>query len=307
MGLNFGTGGVPLTAKSRDSIDGVERIRELGLDSMELEFVYQVFLNEPQAKALRQKTEELNVVLSVHGSYFVNLASKDKQKWHASIERVKQAAKIGDLAGARYLTFHPGFRQGRKNDVVTPLVKEGIQKILEDVDKNNYNIKITPELTGKASQWGDLEELVDLVKEIDHKNLGFCFDFAHKHARDGGGYNSEKEFRSMLDYIKAELGSPFMKDMHIHLSGINYSDKGERNHLTMLGEYSKYIEEGLALEGLENTYKELEKKSKIGPADMQYVELLRVLKEYEVEGIVVCESPNLEQDALLFKEVYKKL
>jgi deoxyribonuclease-4 len=40
--LKFGTGGVPLTTKSRKTIEGVRRIKELGLDNMEVEFVYGV-------------------------------------------------------------------------------------------------------------------------------------------------------------------------------------------------------------------------------------------------------------------------
>ena len=65
--------------------------------------------------------------------------------------------------------------------------------------------------------------------------------------------------------------------MHIHLSGIQYGAKGEKKHLN--------LEE----------------------ADLQYVELLRALKDYHVKGLVICESPNLEGDALLLQETYSKL
>jgi deoxyribonuclease-4 len=40
---------------------------------------------------------------------------------------------------------------------------------------------------------------------------------------------------------------------------------------------------------------------------MKYVELLQVLKDYNVSGIVICESPVMEEDALLIKNVYNSL
>ena len=65
--------------------------------------------------------------------------------------------------------------------------------------------------------------------------------------------------------------------MHIHVSCIDYGDKGERKHLNL-------------------------KES-----DFQYAELLKALKDYDAKGIVICESPNLEEDALLLQATYNEL
>lgn len=307
MALRFGTGGIPLTTKKKNAVEGVKRIKELGLDSMELEFVYQVFLNEIEAKKLKKIADEEDVALSVHGSYYINLASSEAQKWHASINRLLDSAKVGDMAGARFVTFHPAFRQSRSEEAVYKLVKKAMAEVFKESRKSKLKIKITPELTGKASQWGDLEELVKLIQDFSGENIGFCFDFAHKHARDGGGYNTRKEFQNMLGFIKKELGQKFLSDMHIHMSGINYSSKGERNHLTLLGDFDKYEKEGIHVEGIEKYYDELREKGRIGPPDLKWKELLETIKEYKVGGIVVCESPNLEHDALLMKKYYKSL
>ncbi|MBD3279900.1 TIM barrel protein [Candidatus Dojkabacteria bacterium] len=305
--LRFGTGGIPLTTKNRSIEEGVKRIRELGLDAMELEFVHSVFLDEEKAESLREVAEKEDVILTVHGSYYVNLASEDKQKWNAGVSRIAKAAKIGSIAGAKYLTFHSGFRQGREDNVVYDLIKRGIGKIVDIVEKEELDIKITPELTGKASQWGDLEELIQLVKEFDHPKLGFCFDFAHKHARDGGGFNSREEFEEMLSLIEKELGKRFSENMHIHISGINYSEKGERNHLTLIGEFENYEKNGIVLPEIEKDYDNLRKKGKIGPADMEWRQLLVVLKENDIGGVIICESPNLEHDALLMRNYYQQI
>jgi len=307
MTLLFGPGGIPLTTKKRNIVEGVKRIHELGLDSLELEFVQSIFLNEEQAVALREITEKNKVALTVHGSYFINLASTDDAKFHASIYRIVKAAQIGSLAGAKSITFHAGFKQGRSSELVYKRVKEGIMKVLDEVDKKDIKIKISPELTGKESQWGDLPELIQLVKDVKSPQLGFCVDFAHKHARAGGGFNSIEDFRSILGSIKKELGQKYLDNMHIHISGINYSEKGERNHLTLIGGKDDYHEAGINIPDMKKFYPELEKKNRFGPADLKWQDLLLALKEFKVGGIVVCESPNLEEDALLLKKFYQGL
>src|SRR5476651_846879 len=99
--LRFGTGGMPHTTNRSGGLQsGIRRVHELGLHHMELEFVQQVFVKEEDAPAIKQLAIEQDVTLSVHGSYYVNLASPDRAKWHASISRVVQAAVRGDQAGA---------------------------------------------------------------------------------------------------------------------------------------------------------------------------------------------------------------
>ena len=104
-----------------------------------------------------------------------------------------------------------------------------------------------------------------------------CIDFSHLHARSGGKWNTTEEFRQILEMIESGLGREALDLMHIHLSGIEYSEKGERHHLI--------LEE----------------------SDMRWRELLSVWKEFRIKGTVTCESPNVEQDALLLKKTYATL
>jgi deoxyribonuclease-4 len=65
--------------------------------------------------------------------------------------------------------------------------------------------------------------------------------------------------------------------MHIHISGIEYGKKGEIKHLN--------LEE----------------------SDLNYVEILRALKDFRVKGVVISESPNIEEDAILMKKKYESI
>jgi deoxyribonuclease-4 len=108
------------------------------------------------------------------------------------------------------------------------------------------------------------------------KGVAPCLDFSHWHARTGK-FNSYPEFEAVLLQLRQRLGDEALANMHIHVSGIRYSQKGEMNHLN--------LEE----------------------SDLQYKELLRALKDYGVKGMLICESPNLEEDALLLQATYSSL
>ncbi len=303
--LKFLSAGIPHTTKPRNTIEGLKRIKELGLDGMEMEWVHQVPFDEDGAKEVRETANGLNIDLTVHGSYYINLASKEKPKWHASINRVLKAAKIGKLCGAKKLTFHPAFYQGRDKEFVFEKVQEGLEKILHELEDMKNDILIAPELTGKPSQFGDLDELVNLSTQFE-KKIKFCIDFSHLHARTGGKFNSTKEFKGIFDFIIKNLGKDFLSDMYFHLSGILYTEKGERRHVCFLESQEEYEKAGIKIGGWEDV-KLREVDYKKGGPDIKWREILKVIKDYKVGGHLVCESPNLEQDTLLLKRYYEGL
>lgn len=313
--LNFGIGGVAHSAASSSTEDGIKRVKELGLDLMELEFVYGVKMTEEKAEEVNKISQKEEVVLTVHGPYYINLASDDNRKFYGSIKYITDSLYIGGLAGAKSVTFHPAFYQKKKPKEVYDMVKKAIDKIFEEFEKPKYKdhpfrkkkIMIAPELTGKPTQFGDLEELIKLSQEFKDVTVRFCLDFAHKFARSNGKFNSYKEFITMFDQIEDGLGKSFLEEMHMHVSAIHYGDKGERNHLTFLNSFEEYEKENVAVAGLDKVMKKLADKNKLGPSEFNWEDLLRALKEKNVGGYLVCESPLLEMDALLMQKFYNNL
>ncbi len=274
--LIFGTAGVPLsTPKPPSSEKGIKRIKELGLGCMELEFVQRVSMGEETARAVKETASSLGVILSVHAPYYINLNSPEKEKLEASKSRLLAAARVGWLCGARNIVFHPAFYHGNDPKEVAKRVRDQILELVEILRAEGVEVVLRPETTGKPSQFGSLEEIIALSKEIP--NVAPCVDFAHLHARSGGKLNSYEEFTSILKLIKDELGPEALADMHIHVSGIEYTKQGEREHLNLV------------------------------ESDLRYEELLRALLDYGVKGLVICESPNLEEDALLLQRTWERL
>jgi deoxyribonuclease-4 len=273
--LLFGTGGVPVSAQSRSTEAGIERIAELGLGCMEVEFVQGVRMSPEVAVSVGELAARKNIVLTAHGPYFVNLNAAEPQKVHMSKERILQTARIAALFGARSITFHAAFYLKNTPAETYATVKRHLEEIVNILRNEGNKVTISPEVTGKPSQFGTLEEIFQLGSEIE--GVVPCIDFSHWHARTGKA-NSYQEFLDILDQIEGKLGRQALDNMHIHLSGIAYGKKGEIKHLML------------------------------PDSDFRYSELLKALKERKAKGVVICESmPYLEQDALLLQQTYREL
>ena len=272
--LLFGTAGVPASSPKTDSRTGIAHIRELGLDCMELAWVRRVSIAEKTAAKVRQEAEKCRVALSVHAPYYINLNSAEADKVTASRERILKAARAGWLCGARNIVFHAAFYHDDPPDVVYERVRGHLVELTQELRAAGNDTVLRPETTGKHTQFGTLEELLALSREVE--GVAPCVDLAHLHARTGEN-NSYEEFAAILGSIEKELGQAGLEDMHIHLSGIEYGPRGEREHI-MLAE-----------------------------ADMRYVEVLQALMDFRVKGLLVCESPFQEIDALILQEAYRQL
>jgi len=272
--LRFGTAGIPDCTKG-DTSDGIKDVQKLGLGAMELEFVRSVYIKKDKAPEIKKVAEKHNVVLTNHSSYFINLNAIEKRKIGASKHYILNAARILALCGGYSSCFHAGYYLKMEKDVVYKNIKKRMQEIVQTLKDEGIKIWVRPELTGKATQWGDLSEILQLSSELDM--VLPCFDFAHHHARHLGKHNTYDEFVDALKEVEKYLGKEGLQNMHIHIAGINYGDKGERNHLNLKD------------------------------SDMNYTDLVKAWKDYNVKGVVICESPNLEKDALLLKKTYEKM
>jgi len=231
-------------------------------------------MSQESAIQVRETAAKANIKLTAHAPYFINFNAHEPEKIKASQERLWQTARIASLCGAESIVFHAAFYLGDSPEKAYDTVKKHLGETLNQLKREGNRVWIRPEITGKPSQFGTPKEIFDLCTELE--GLAPCIDFAHWHARTGG-FNSYHEFASILEQLKERLGRAALDNMHVHVTGIAYEGKGEIKHLNL-------------------------KES-----DLQYAELLKALKDYEAKGIVICESPNLEEDAVLMQATYNNL
>ena len=228
MALLLGTGGVPHSAKKGTPEQGVREIKRLGLECMELEFVYGVRMTEKGAEVVRAAQAETGVALTAHGPYYINLASMEKDKLAASRQRVLDTARRCFQCGGKSITFHAAFFQGREKQEVLKIVAAQFQAVMDQLAIEKVKIDVRPELSGKPSQVGSLGEPIEIGKSV--KGVIPAIDFAHFYAREAGRYNTYEDFCGALDELSKAFGKSMWKNMHIHISGIEYTPKGERKH-----------------------------------------------------------------------------
>ncbi|MBI2136514.1 TIM barrel protein [Candidatus Woesearchaeota archaeon] len=271
--LNFGTAGIPISTEDRSTENGIRRIKELGLGSMELEFVRVVNISKEKAPIINKIREENDIVLTCHGQYFINLNAVENEKIAASKQRILNAARIANLCGAFSMTFHAAYYLNMEKASVYKTVKDNLKEIIEILKQENNKIWIRPETTGKETQFGNMQEILQLSQELDQ--IMPCIDFSHLHARYNGKFNTYEEFSQILQQVEKALGKEGLHNMHIHTAGIAYTAKGEKNHLNLKD------------------------------SDLNYKELCKAWKDFGIKGAVTCESPNIEEDALLLKKTYE--
>lgn len=273
--LNFTTAGIPICTNPRSYANALIDLQNMSLDGLEVEFVRGVNMNVQTQNEIRELTKQNGMVLTAHGPYYINLNAKEKEKIESSIRRIIDTAEVAHNFGGYSIVFHAGFYLKQDKETVYKNIFRQFERIIEHLNTNNTKIWIRPEVTGKDSQWGDLDEVIAISKEFDM--VLPCIDFSHMHARTVGGWNTYDDFCKIFDRIGTEIGAYALGEFHAHLAGINYGPKGEKNH-TMLEE-----------------------------SDMNYKDLLRAFKAFDVKGVLVCESPIMEDDARLLKAAYEAL
>ena len=166
-GLLFGTGGVPLSAATRSTIDGIKRIAELGLGGMEIEFVQGVKMGEASARQVAQTATREGIKLSAHAPYFINFNAHEPEKIRASQERLLQTARIAALCGAQSAVFHTAFYLGDSPQDVYSNVKKELEEVILQLRRENNHVWIRPEVMGKGSEFGTVEEILSLCTELE--------------------------------------------------------------------------------------------------------------------------------------------
>lgn len=276
-GFIFGTVGIPKSTPKNPggTIGGIIRIDELSLGALELGWVRSVRVSEEICSQIKSCAVQNCVKLSVHAPYYINL-NASAEEWPKSKKRLMDAAYYGFLAGATDVIFHPGSYFNDNPTQVLERAKNRLFDCVTELKSMNMDILLRPETMGKKALIGSLEDTLHLSSQIE--NVEPCLDFAHLHARTGDGtMNSYNEWIELIDQYRSHMGDKSLQNLHIHISGIEYSVRGEKKHLAL------------------------------AESDFRFAGLLQSLKDKKCGGRILCESPVLEEDAIKLKAIWESL
>jgi deoxyribonuclease-4 len=281
--LRFGTVGAPQTLAGSGTPGtgtpaAVDHSRALGLEHLEIAWVRSVRITDEACAQIKAIAQKRRISLSVHAPYYINLNSQTSDLMEKSDARLLAAARKGYLAGAGDIIFHPGSYHSQPPEQVYERAKEKMIELTGILRGEGVDVILRPETMGKSAMFGDLDEVLQLSRDVP--GVLPCIDWAHLHARRGdGSFNSYAEFDDALRRVRAALGDDGLKRCHFHLSGIEYGAKGERAHVPL------------------------------NEADLRYRDLLQAFIDHGVAGTAAVEAPEPFHvaDALTFQATYRRL
>ncbi len=270
--LLFGTAGVPLSTPTASTLAAIDHIKKLGLDCLEVEFVKGVNMGSDTAKLIKEKASALGIRLSVHAPYYVNLNSPEQGKRLSSQERLIASARMAEHLGAKDVVFHGGYYGHDTPEKTYETIRKSLKEVLSTLKAGKNTAVLRLETMGKKSQFGSLDEVLFMCREVE--GLLPCLDFSHIHAREGGA-NTYRHFHRILRKVEKKLGKDALANLHVHISGVHYGVNGEVKHLDLRD------------------------------SDFHFDDWVQALRDFSVAGMVICESPNLETDAIMLKNLYQ--
>lgn len=275
----FGPAGVPplFRALGANLLAVPMLLREEGLDAFEYEAVrwgQKPQIKQTEAEKLGVEAKRNDVLLSLHGSYYINLAG-EKHILEASKRRLIACATAAEWMKAYVVVFHPGFygKAGKVN--AFKKCTESLKDVVNTLDSLGIrNVKLGPETMGKHVQLGTLDEVLNICTEVERTQL--VVDWSHLHARDMGRFKTRLDFRAVIEEIENKLGIETVRNMHCHFTKIEFTEKGERRHHIL-------------------------DEKKYGP---NFRLLAEVISEFNLRPAIICETPMLDIDAMKMRDTF---
>ena len=313
----FGSGGNPqnfyddikIKDKNRDYKDTSDIFRWLGeknIDSYEYQAGSGLNAGITALKKIGEEAAKNNIVLSLHAPYFISIASDDAEIIAKSINHIIKCVVGASVMGADIIVVHSGALGKNTREKALEKAKFTMSSVLESLYKSNKtNVKIGLETMGKQNQLGTLEEVIELCKidaaaaytaytadtiditdttdtaggGVPGKILYPVVDFGHLNARETGKmFKTSEDYQKVFDNIGENLSDEIAKYLHCHFSKIEYTQKGEKKHLTFS----------------DKTF---------GP---EFEPLAEVLAKNKLYPNIICESDGtMDTDALFMKKIYE--
>ena len=254
-------------------------LHAMGLNAYEYSFGRGVQLREDTADKIAEEARKYGVTVSAHAPYFINLANPDPAKRENSFRDILESARLVKRLGGDRAVVHVGAVMKMERQEALRNCRAGIREAyarLEDAGLGE--IHLCPETMGRPSQIGNLAETLEFC--LTDERLIPCVDFAHLHALSGGGLKETEDFAKVLDAVEGALGLERARDMHVHFSTIEFTEKGEKRHRTFA-------------------------EAQYGP---RFELLAPLLKARGYRARIICECHGtMAEDARAMKDIYEAL
>lgn len=262
----------------KHTYEAPEWLYKQGLNAFEYSFGRGVKLKQDTAEKIREQAERFDIAMSVHAPYYINLANSEPEKFEKNLAYFRESTIAAGHLGAKRIVFHPGSCAKMDRGQAFSNVCDNLKNILAELRAEGYDdFLYCAETMGKINQIADLEE-VGILAQLDDC-IYPAIDFGHLNARTLGGLKRKEDYETVLKSLFGSAGEEKTRHMHVHFSHIQYTDKGEKMHLTFADE-------------------------QWGPFFGPLAELLKA--DLAMQPVIICESSGTQaKDAVEMKQVYE--
>ncbi len=234
MSIRFGPAGnsqsfADMGFKHTSQVPGY--LQRFGLNAFEYQCGRGVSLSTERGREFAPLFAEKGIALSLHAPYYISLASVEEQKRQNSIRYILESARAIKALGGQRIVVHAGACAKMERSEAMALACQTLRQAIAALNEQGYSdIIVCPETMGKMNQLGTLEEVLTLCS-LDERMLP-CIDFGHINARTQGSLKTKADYAALLDLVENALGRERAGNFHSHFSKIEYTQGGEKQHLT---------------------------------------------------------------------------
>lgn len=282
MGIIFGPGGNSEQYYAdgyKSSLERPKYLFGLGLNGYEYQCNKGVHISMDSARLLGEAAQQCGIHLSVHSQYYISLSSTQEEKRLNSVEYLMACFRVARELGADRIVVHSGSCAKMTRARAYELSLDTLHKTLFRAKEEGYEgIYLCPEVMGKINQLGDFDEVIKLC--TTHEMLLPAIDFGHLNARTLGGLKTKEDYLTLFSKMEKKLGQEKTKKFHCHFSKIEYTNQGEKRHLTF-------------------------DDTEFGP---DYEPFLDAVFQKQLTPMIICESAGTQdRDAIMMKQYYEAL
>ncbi len=223
-----------------------------------------------ELRALRQMADELDVALSIHTPYYMDLVGEGELCFK-SMEAIKWAGIMAKELGAVVVVTHMGLYGDVGLKTAQRRVQERVGELAKWYRKHEISTPIGLELSGRQEIFGSLPEILKTCHDVPGTIP--VVNFAHYHARENGILREPRDFNQLLDRIWDSTGGEF----YSHFSGVEHEGGNEKRFTS------------------------------IKKGDLRFEPLAEAIVDRNQPITIISGSPLLEHDAMYMKVILERV
>lgn len=225
LGVAYGTSKIPVARSTDQVLECLRELYKVGLRAFVLpkELFSGIYTSTDLYKA---KYGDLLKIRELASKFNIELSLRHDKLPDQPDDILNTFANVMSIMDARAFIVQPNFYANMPQDQALKLV---IYKLNEITTNLRVSGKIGVENTGKTSEVGSFEDMIDIVKRTSGTEP--IVNWAHIHARGSGSLRSQSDFDRIMQTMRRELGTSWIDKAYFLFSGVSYGPSGMRGQL----------------------------------------------------------------------------